>query len=328
MTNRSIDFLVIGAAKSGTTSLFRYLAAHPMISIPGEKELDFFCSDEKYSRGVEWYLSHWRGVDGSRLRGEVSPHYMQCKSAAERIATTFPNVRLVALLRNPVARAYSHYAHVVRRHREARTFEEAASAWLQQRSQSRPEEVDELNRLYFGGGEYGRILLGFRQYFDRDQITVLFTEDLEARTETVMQFLYGQLGVDNTFTSECFGRLYNGGNESGGQRVLQWVRSVIRQTRERTGIRTPVESLVPRPLRGSYRRLRLRLETKSGKKLGGDLIHLELRQRLVEAFAADVEMLGREFGVSPPWPEFRRAEREFLQPELSAPVEHLGLSAA
>jgi hypothetical protein len=329
MTERTIDFLVIGAAKSGTTSLFRYLAAHPGLSIPGEKELDFFCSDEKFARGVDWYLSHWRTAAPGQLLGEVSPHYMQCKHAAERIAHTFPHVRMLAVLRNPVERAYSHYSHVKRRHRESRSFDEAAGQWLARR-RSQPSTADhaELNRLYFAGSEYGRILTKFRRYFDRDQIQVLFTEQLETNTVSVVQDAYRWLGVDNSFSSECFSRLYNGGSESAVQRALQWARSQVRRVRERTGIRTPIEAFVPLPLRGTYRRLRLRLETKSGKKLGGSGLDSYLRQRLVEAYTADVAVLEREFGVRPPWPDFYRADREVVQPTYQSPVGNVGLSAA
>jgi hypothetical protein len=329
MTGKRIDFLVIGAAKSGTTSLFRYLAAHPMLSIPGEKELDFFCSDEKFARGVDWYLSHWRTATEGQLLGEVSPHYMQCKHAAERIAHTFPRARLIALLRNPVERAYSHYSHVKRRHRERRSFDEAAGQWLERhRSLPATAEQTELNRLYFAGSEYGRILTMFRRYFDRDQIEVLFTEQLETNTVAVVQSVYRWLCVDESFTSECFSRLYNGGSESLGQRALQWARSQVRRARERTGIRTPIEAFVPLPFRGAYRRLRLRLETKSGRKLGGGGVDALLRQRLIEAYAADVAMLKREFGVRPPWPEFYQAEREIVQSTYQSHVGQIGLSAA
>jgi hypothetical protein len=329
MTKQTINFLVIGAAKSGTTSLFRYLAAHPRISIPGEKELDFFCSDEKYARGVDWYLSHWRSASADQLLGEVSPHYMQRKYAAERIAHMFPSARLIALLRNPVERAYSHYWHVKRRHREDRSFDEAACEWLaRHRSQAATAERAELNRLYFAGSEYGRILTVFRRYFDRHQFRILFTEHLETDTASVVQNVYRWLGVDDTFSSECFARLYNGGNESVGQRLFQWTRSQVRRTRERTGMRMPIESLVPLRFRGAYRRLRLQLETTSGKKLGGDAIDPVVRRRLVEAYAPDIEALEREFAISTPWSEFCRAERAMVHPQFSAPVSQVGLSAA
>jgi hypothetical protein len=144
----------------------------------------------------------------------------------------------------------------------------------------------------------------------------------------MVQGVYRWLGVDDTFSSACFERLYNGGSESRGQRLFQWARSQVRRAREQTGIRTPVESLVPYPFRGTYRRLRLRLETRSGAKLGGASLDPRLRQRLVEAYAADVEVLRREFAIEPPWPEFCRAERSLVQPEFSAPLGQVGLSAA
>lgn len=116
-----VDFLVIGAQKSGTTSIFNYLSSHPSIFMPQCKEVCFFTRD--FERGVDWYFSNYfPSAPASSIKGEASPHYMYFKNVPERIASLFPDIKLIAVLRNPITRAYSHYQMTVRRNLEKRSF--------------------------------------------------------------------------------------------------------------------------------------------------------------------------------------------------------------
>ena len=127
------DFLVIGAARSGTTSLYRYLERHPAIAAASMKEIHYFSID--HWRGVEWYRAHfptamtrkivtWRG-DARCQTGEATPYYLFHPLAPERIADALPDIRLVILLRNPIDRAFSHYLHEVALGIEELPFERA-----------------------------------------------------------------------------------------------------------------------------------------------------------------------------------------------------------
>jgi hypothetical protein len=118
--------LLIGAQRSGTTSLFNYLVRHPDVLPPLGKEIHFF--DLHYARGARWYRG--RFPFAYRLRGgaitlDASPYYLLHPQAAERASSLLPEVKLVAVLRNPVERAFSHYQHEVRDGRETLTFPEA-----------------------------------------------------------------------------------------------------------------------------------------------------------------------------------------------------------
>src|SRR5919201_3141433 len=127
------DFLIIGAQKAGTTALYAYLRWHPGITGPSWKEVSFF--DRYYARGEAWY----RGNMPSRPRqwlaerrngrpplvGEASPSYLFHPLAPERVANLLPRARLIAVLRNPVDRAFSHYQHELSLGREHLSFEEA-----------------------------------------------------------------------------------------------------------------------------------------------------------------------------------------------------------
>ena len=130
------DFLVIGAQKAGTTALYAYLRWHPGIGGPSWKEVSFF--DRHYRRGEAWYRGHFpnalRGWIAERSNGrplvvgEASPSYMFHPLAPQRVHDLVPDVRLIALLRNPADRAYSHYQHEVALGREPLSFEQALDA--------------------------------------------------------------------------------------------------------------------------------------------------------------------------------------------------------
>jgi len=101
--------LIIGAQKSGTSALFSYLAQCPWLEASREKELDFFGSDYLFSKGLAWYASNWSNKPTSAIRFEASPLYMVSHPAAQRIAECLPCVKLIAVLRDPVERAYSSW---------------------------------------------------------------------------------------------------------------------------------------------------------------------------------------------------------------------------
>jgi hypothetical protein len=113
-SKRNVDFLVIGAQKSGATSLFEYLQCHPELYLPPSKEVSFFVEASKFPRG--------HGADEDKLWGEVCPSYMGHTSAPANIYANRPDMKLVAILRNPIDRAYSHYRMTSRREVENRSF--------------------------------------------------------------------------------------------------------------------------------------------------------------------------------------------------------------
>lgn len=113
MSNALPTFIIIGAMRAGTTSLYDILSHHPQISMSQQKETDFFIAEKSWSRGTGWYT---RQFDPSkRIRGEASPNYTKrhvFTGVPERIYATVPNVKLIYLLRDPVARAISHIYHL------------------------------------------------------------------------------------------------------------------------------------------------------------------------------------------------------------------------
>jgi sulfotransferase family protein len=218
-------FLVIGAQRAGTTSLFNYLLGHPDVAGPrgGDssvwwvKETHFF--DEKFSNGVDWYRSFFpleatrerhrkRGHD--LIAGEATPYYMFHPAVPARVAATLPEVRLIALLRNPVDRAYSHYHLMARTGRERLSFEEALAAeperlaGVEELLASEKEQLlrsgarahhQHRHRAYFSRGLYAEQLERWLEYFRREQLLVIKAENLLARPAEVYAQTLDFLGL-------------------------------------------------------------------------------------------------------------------------------------
>src|SRR4051812_9293771 len=118
-------FVVVGAMRSGTTALVRYLGAHPRVYV-GRKEVHFF--DRHFDKGIDWYKSQFDAPSGVLAVGEGTPRYMFDPVAVQRMARVLPDAKLVVTIREPVARAYSHYLKNVARGVEKLAFDAAVAA--------------------------------------------------------------------------------------------------------------------------------------------------------------------------------------------------------
>jgi hypothetical protein len=207
------SFLIIGAQRAGTTSLFHYLSAHPDVDrstsgVDGaawNKELHFF--DDSFDRGLSWYRAAFPLVSSRKLAelrgrrlisGEATPYYLLHPLVPARVAGTLPDVRLIALLREPVERAYSHYQLMRRGRRERLSFAEAIAA----EDKRLAGEVEQIladpayrsrkhrNFSYVTRGLYAEQLERWFEHFPRERLLVLRAEDLLARpAETYAEVL-------------------------------------------------------------------------------------------------------------------------------------------
>lgn len=204
------DFVIIGAQKSGTSSLHRYLLQHPEI-VPGvKKEVHFFDGGLKpdidtFAQGENWYRAHFphaRERAPEQLCFEASPFYMFFPQAAARMAQTIPNARLIAVLRNPVERTLSHYFHSLRTGHETRPLrqaleEEDADLDVIERT-GNYKDVGFRMRSYKRRGLYAQQLSRFYEHFPREQILVIRAEDLFARTAEAVAGVLAFLGKQPT----------------------------------------------------------------------------------------------------------------------------------
>jgi hypothetical protein len=241
------DFLIIGAQKAGTSSLYRYLTGHPDFARAFMKEVHYF--DRHYDRGPLWYRSHFplrlRGrfherVRGRRLiTGEATPDYLFDPRIPARVRELVPHARLIVLLRDPVSRALSHYHHQRRRGRESKSFAEAV-----ERDESRLDAEEDRMRAdpgyysyawdhfgYVRRGHYVRHLARWLEVFPRDQLLVLEAETFFQRTAEVYGRVLDFLGLPNARTRSF--PVYNTGSyEPPESRVLERLRDGYRASNE------------------------------------------------------------------------------------------------
>ena len=197
-------FLVIGVAKAGTTALYQHLKAHPGIFMAPVKEPNFFSFDAKKQDAIVTHLDDYRalfeGIRDETAAGEASPRYFHSPEAPARIAARIPEVRLVALLRHPVERAYSHYLDMMNSgafapRPFAEVFREKASS------------VETWSREPFAcyGFQLSFYHASLKRYFDvfpRERIRVYLFEDYVAEPRAVLGDLYRFLGVDDGFVPD------------------------------------------------------------------------------------------------------------------------------
>lgn len=196
------DFLIIGGSKCGTTSLYDNLIQNPCVLEAAVKEIHFF--DVKFSRGMDWYRAHFplairrrqhNSDKEARQTGEASPYYMFHPHAAARIHATLPHVKAIAMLRNPIDRAYSQHQHEVRVRRESLPFTEAIDAEESRLRGERERMVADRTYnsfayrrySYQARGVYVDQLHEWLTYFDRRQLLIVNSEEFFAHPDATMQ---------------------------------------------------------------------------------------------------------------------------------------------
>lgn len=180
------DFLVIGAMKCGTTSLYRWLGQHQSVRPTDPKEIHFFDSERRYERrGPDWYLAHFPVDEPSGrdwITGEATPSYLFVPNVPERVAALAPDARLIVLLRDPVDRARSHWSHQRGRGREHAGLHEAMLRALRsdQALADKPDPDPAEIRVdsYLRRGMYAEQLERWWRYYDRERTLVLHSDDL------------------------------------------------------------------------------------------------------------------------------------------------------
>lgn len=173
--SRKPDFFVIGASRSGTTSLYHYLVQHPSIQVP-VKEPSFF-SDFRppIYDSMESYLDIFAGCPPGARVGDMSTAYLPSRNAARRIREFQPQARILMVLRSPIDRAYSMYWYKVRSFQEHLTFEEAIAA-----EETRIREGWVFGFQYATSGLYAEQVLRYLDVFGRDRVRIHLFEDLKS----------------------------------------------------------------------------------------------------------------------------------------------------
>lgn len=186
-SDRLPDFIIIGSAKSGTTSLVSYLLQHPRIFISTPKEPCYFDENVGWSKGLDWYKSLFSEAEKEHICGEASTNYTrwpQVRNVPEKIFSLLPNVKLVYVMRNPVGRAYSHYIH----------------RWTKEVAPGRPFEEDffsylKKDMMCIESSFYDRQIDQYLQFFPKDQLMLIVFEELVQNPQKIVSNLLQFLGI-------------------------------------------------------------------------------------------------------------------------------------
>lgn len=187
------NLIIIGAFKSGTTSLHYYLGLHPDISMSKEKELRFFVEGMNWEKGIEWYESQFTGP--AAIHGEASPSYTDYPfhgGVPARMHAVVPEAKLIYILRDPVERIISDYVQEVADGREERTLTEALA--------------DVRANRYLLRSQYYLQLEQYLPYYPPSRILILTLEELNCRRRETLKRVFRFLDVDDSFESVLFAR--------------------------------------------------------------------------------------------------------------------------
>lgn len=278
------NFLIIGAIKSGTTSLCYYLKQHPQIYMSRVKEPRFFAlegervnfrgpgdyniADESVT-DIKIYRTLFQSISGERAAGEASALYLYSFKAPQRIYHYVPNAKLIAVLRNPIERAYSSFLHCIRDGREP--LDDFTEALLEEEKRIRNSWAPIWH--YKRAGFYHEQLKRYFDLFDKSQIRVYLYEDLNEDPSGTLRDIFRFLEVDESFIPDTSARL----NVSGVPRNKA-LHSLV------TNLNRPtIKSFVPNRLLKALREpVRSRVLTKPPQLLP------EVRGRLIEVFREDI----------------------------------------
>ncbi len=234
---KNLDFLIIGAQKSATTTLFELLRQHPSITMPLEKEVPFFIEEARDAEAWEAFAKQHFPSKKIGLWGKASPQYLCDPTAAAHIKRLMPDTKLIAILRDPIDRSRSHYKMDKRRELEHRSIDDAVAPLLSTSSslyaRSRPVPrhrggYESESDFFIAWSEYGAALAPYYDLFPRQQILVLYTEELERDPAGVIDRIMDYLDLPLGFRPSQLGKVMHKGG--GRNRIAHATRVKFRRT--------------------------------------------------------------------------------------------------
>lgn len=274
------DFIIIGAAKAGTTAMYWYLAEHPEVHMSEVKETNYFAyevdENGKLLYGVpelhhfpvhsaHAYENLFEKPRQEKVAGEASPMYLECPRSAARIHAAIPGARLICGLRNPVDRAYSDYLMYLRG---------VGEPFIPERDLSTDADWVRPDSHWMKVSRYHGLLKRYYDLFPREQIQVFLVDDLKANAVATVQSIYAFIGVNPAYEPDV-DTPYN----VGGVPASPMLERVFTTG---AAVRHAVEPWVPKPALKWLRRVRASNMEKPPP------LPADLREMLMDRFANDI----------------------------------------
>ncbi|UII21149.1 sulfotransferase family protein [Fulvivirga ligni] len=290
------DFLIIGAGKCGTTSVDNYLKQHPSIFVTAFKEPNFFGfemvkpEDFDDPNELKYYQDHsitdlksyqdlYKEAEPGQIKGETSNTYLYHETAPERIKHYVPDVKMIAIFRQPAERLYSRYLHLARVDQlPTPTFEgvlDKSTIWWE-----RNDLVKE--------GFYYKNLSKFYDHFDKDQIKVVLFEDLKKDPQGIIQSIAEFVGADGSFEFDLSVEY----NKSGFIKNKFYDKMIGQNSIIKKGIKSMVPTSAFEKLK-SNPWLRKKFTDITDKNLVRPKLEPELKQKVTDIYRADIQQLAK-----------------------------------
>jgi hypothetical protein len=260
------NFIVIGAMKAGTASLYEYLRHHPQVFMSEPKELDYFVEELNWERGVAWYEHYFEDADGAVAVGEGSTSYSKFpmyRGVPSRIADLLPGIRLVYVVRQPVDRMRSQYLHEVALGNEHRPIEQALMS----------------DSTYLAFSRYADQIERYLEYFSSGQLLVITSERLRADRQRTMDRVFRFLGVEGISPEEILNHEFHRTADKVGLRpFFRWAH------------RLPGYGTLARLVPESVKEATLRFRTRGVEPAHAEISD-RLRRHIEDSLQDDIERL-------------------------------------
>ena len=189
-----LDFIFVGPYKTGTSWIYEYLKNHSQVSLPlTVKETYFF--DEKFSKGKEWYLSHFRTKNSSQIFCDVSPSYFHSAEATNNLYEFSPDAQVIVTLREPLDRLVSYYLHML-----SKGDIESSTSFI---------KALDMKKLLVESSLYYKHLSRWIERFGYDQVTVMYYEDFKLDNFKFCQSICEKLDINFSTTDDLFEKRIN-----------------------------------------------------------------------------------------------------------------------
>ena len=273
MKDIKISFIGIGGQKCASTWIYDILADQKEVALSRAKELDFFSN--YWDRGYGWYENQFERdrLIAAKVIGEVSPSYLSDTDAPARAAQYNPDMRIILTLRNPIDRAYSNHKHNIRQgfvFGDDLSFEKSLAE----------------NPTYIEHGYYGKHLEKWLKYFPKEQILIIYFEDIVANPEGVAAGVYRFLGISEDFVTANFRKKSNESVAVANVRLALFVDGIRNYVKASNMISWVWGLLNMLGVRAIYRLLNMReVNSKIPKMLP------ETRDYLASLYRSDIDLL-------------------------------------
>ena len=285
-------FIIAGAAKSGTSTLFSLLKTHPEVCTAcGMKETNYFIrqgESARFNKGLHWYQSLFEACGGSKAIGEASPEYMTDQDAPLLIHQTIPEVQLLFILRDPVDRLYSHYWFMTQKGIKLPSFEKVMAM--------RPPEFT--HWLYIS--QYHLHLKRYLELFSSQQVKVLLLDDLKSKAQHLIQDVYQFIDVDPAYIPSNLSQRRTPARKTRSVSLNRWMRTV--------GF-SLMKLDLPTPTMELLQKTRRKLWLLNNRTAQYPPLEPALRRQLIDELAPTIDFVESYLGRSiPAWRQVKNQE--------------------